>query len=375
MTEQNQDWAGDPENASPGGEFIRDTTYIDDRIVADLPAGAAPEKQDDNSFHWPVEADRYRLVAARACPWAHRTVITRRLLGLEEVISLGLTGPTHDKRSWTFDLDPDGVDPVLGLPRLQDAYLNRFPGYPRGITVPAIVEESSKEVVTNDFPSIPVDFNNEWTQFHRTGAPDLYPAALREEIDTVAKRVYTEVNNGVYRAGFAGSQDAYEDAYDRLWTALDWLEERLSTRRYLVGDHITLADIYLFPTLVRFDAVYYSHFKAARNKIVELPALWGYLRDLYQTPGFGDTTDLTEIKEHYFIVHKEVNPTQVVPVGPDLSGLTSEHGREALGGTPFAEGATAPGPVKDGEQIKNPLTTEGIAPTRGRSAEEAGTRS
>lgn len=373
MADNNTDWAGDPQNASPDGEFVRDTTYIEDRLVADLPAGSEPVPQDDGSFHWPVEAGRYRLAAARACPWAHRTIITRRLLGLEDAISLALAGPTHDKRSWTFDLDPGGVDPVLGISRLQDAYFNRFPDYPRGITVPALVETASKKVVTNDFPSIPVDFNNEWTEFHRKGAPDLYPTELREEIDTVARRVYTEVNNGVYRAGFAGSQEAYEDAYERLWTALDWLEDRLSTRRYLVGEHITLADVYLFPTLVRFDAVYYSHFKAARNKIVEMPALWGYLRDLYQTPGFGDTTDLTEIKEHYFITHKEVNPTQIVPVGPDQSGLTSEHGRETLGGTPFAADATAPGPVPQSEQVKNPLSEDGTARVPGRTAEEAGT--
>ncbi|SQG64531.1 glutathione S-transferase [Corynebacterium renale] len=372
MATTNSDWAGDAQNASPDGEFVRDTTYIEDRIVADLPAGSQPQAQDDGTFHWPVEAGRYRLIGARACPWAHRTIITRRLLGLEDVISLGLAGPTHDKRSWTFDLDPGGVDPVLGIPRLQDAYFARFPDYPRGITVPALVEVESGKVVTNDFPQIPVDFNSEWKEFQREGAPDLYPEELRDEIDAITKRVYTEVNNGVYRCGFAGSQDAYEEAYERLWTAMDWLEERLATRRYLVGEHITLADVYLYPTLIRFDAAYYGHFKAARNKIVELPNLWGYLRDLWQTPGFGDTTDLTEVKEHYYIVHKEINPTQIVPVGPDLSGLDTPHGREKLGGTPFADGATAPGPVPAGERVKNPLEN-GIAPAHGRTAEEAGT--
>ncbi|AGG66615.1 glutathione S-transferase family protein [Corynebacterium callunae] len=354
MTKESSDWTGAPQNASPDGEFVRDTNYITDRIVADVPEGSAPVAQSDGIFHWPVEAGRYRLVAARACPWAHRTVITRRLLGLEDVISLGLAGPTHDIRSWTFDLDPGEVDPVLQIPRLQEAYFNRFPDYPRGITVPALVEESSKKVVTNDYPSITIDFNLEWKKFHREGAPDLYPAELREEMAPVMKRIFTEVNNGVYRTGFAGSQEAHNEAFERLWVALDWLEERLSTQRYLMGDHITEADIRLYPTLVRFDAVYHGHFKCGRNKITEMPNLWGYLRDLFQTPGFGDTTDFTEIKQHYYITHAEINPTQIVPVGPDLSGFNTPHGREKLGGSPFAPGVTLPGPIPAGEEVKNP---------------------
>lgn len=351
----NADWAGDAKNASPDGEYVRDTTYIADRFSSQLPAGSAPQARGDDAFDWPVEAGRYRLIGARACPWAHRTIITRRLLGLEPVISLGLAGPTHDKRSWRFDLDPQGVDPVLQIPRLQDAYFNRYPDYPRGITVPAIVEESSKKVVTNNFPTIPIDFQLEWTQFHRAGAPDLYPEALREQIDELGDWMFTEVNNGVYRCGFAGTQDSYESAYHRLRTALDWLEDHLGRHRYLVGEHITLADVYLYPTLVRFDPVYYGHFKCSRHKIAELPHLWGYLRDLWQTPGFGDTTDILEIKQHYYEVHTDVNPTGVVPVGPDMRGLNSAHHREELGGSPFAEGATAPGPVAAGEEVRNPL--------------------
>lgn len=342
------------QNASPDGEYVRDTTYINDRIKKDIAPGSAPEKQDDETFHWPVEEGRYRLMAARACPWAHRTIITRRLLGLEDVISLGLAGPTHGKNSWVFDLDPDEKDPVTGLHRLQEAYFNRYPDYPRGITVPAIVEVESKKVVTNDFPTIPVDFIDEWTQFHREGAPNLYPEHLREEIDKVTTEIYHEVNNGVYRCGFAGSQDAYEEAYERLWKAMDWLEERLSTRRFLMGEHITLADIYLYPTLVRFDPVYYSHFKCSRHKITELPNLWGYLKELFQTPGFGDTTDFQEIKEHYFITHVEVNPTQIVPAGPDMSGIMEPHDRDHLPGSPFAEGVSLPGPIAESERVKHP---------------------
>ncbi|ASR02664.1 Glutathionyl-hydroquinone reductase YqjG [Gordonia rubripertincta] len=321
-----------------GQEFVRDTKYIETRITADGRDG------------YPVEAGRYRLVAARACPWANRTLIVRRLLGLEDAISLGLCGPTHDKNSWTFDLDPGGLDPVLQIPRLKDAYEKRIPGYPKGITVPAIVDVPTGEVVTNDFPQITIDFSLEWTAFHRDGAPELYPERLRDEIDEVSHGIYTEVNNGVYRCGFAGSQEAYEAAYDRLFTKLDELSERLSTQRYLVGDTITEADVRLFTTLARFDPVYHGHFKCNRSKLSEMPVLWAYARDLFQTPGFGDTTDFTQIKQHYYIVHTDVNPTQIVPKGPDLRGWLTPHHREELGGRPFGDG-TPPGPPRPDEVV------------------------
>src|SRR4051794_20246813 len=257
-----------------GEEFQRDMNYVPTRITADGRDG------------YPVEPGRYRLIAARACPWANRTIIVRRLLGLENTISMGLCGPTHDVRSWTFDLDPGGVDPVLGYERLQQAYFARFPDYPRGITVPALVDVPTKAVATNDFAQLTLDFSTEWVDHHREGAPDLYPEPLRDEIDTVNKRVFTEVNNGVYRCGFAGSQGAYDKAYVRLFTALDWLSDRLRDRRYLVGDTITEADVRLFTTLARFDPVYHGHFKCNRQKLTEMPVLWAYARDLFQTPGF-----------------------------------------------------------------------------------------
>lgn len=340
----------DPEHTKPGvytskgKEFTRDSTYITTRLTRDAAPDADPEVER------PVEAGRYRLVAARACPWANRAIIVRRLLGLEDAISLGTPGPTHDADSWTFDLDPGGVDPVLGIPRIKDAYLARFPDYPRGITVPAIVDEQTGQVVTNDFAQLTLDFSTQWVDHHRPGAPDLYPPALREEMDALMRFIYTEVNNGVYRCGFAGSQESYDAAYERLFTALDTLEERLSTRRYLMGDAITEADVRLFTTLVRFDPVYHGHFKCNRSKLTELPALWAYARDLYQTPGFGDTVDFEQIKEHYYVVHADVNPTGIVPQGPDLSNWLTPHGRESLGGRPFADG-TPPGSVRPGEAV------------------------
>jgi putative glutathione S-transferase len=320
------------------GEYDRDMDYIPTRITENGESG------------FPVEAGRYRLVAARACPWANRAIIVRRLLGLEDALSMGLCGPTHDERSWTFDLDPGGRDPVLGIERLQEAYLARFPDYDKGITVPAIVDVPSGEVVTTAFAQIPLGLSSQWRNYHRDGAPDLYPEPLREEMDEVMERIYTEVNNGVYRCGFAGSQRAYDASYDRLFKALDWLEERLADRRYLMGGTITEADVRLFTTLARFDPVYHGHFKCNRNKLTEMPVLWAYARDLFQTPGFGDTIDFTQIKQHYYVVHSDINPTQIVPKGPDLAGWLSPHGREQLDGRPFGDG-TPPGPVRPAERV------------------------
>ncbi len=307
-----------------GEAFDRDMNYIPDRITrdgnppADDRAGTGKPAVADAPT-WPVEAGRYRLVAAKACPWATRALIVRDLLGLQDAISVGLPGPTHDARSWTFDLDPGGIDPVLGIERLQQAYFARYPDYPRGITVPAIVEVASGKVVTNDFPWITHDLFFEWRDHHGADAPDLWPEDVRDEMEDVMVRIFHEVNNGVYRCGFAGSQEAYEDAYDRLWTAMDWLEERLADRRYLMGETVTEADVRLFTTLARFDAVYHGHFKANRNQLTEMPNLWRYARDLYRQPAFGDNTDFEQIKQHYYVVHTDINPTQIVPKGPDTS--------------------------------------------------------
>ena len=307
------------------GRWVRQANRFTDRITRDSasPPGGGPDEQG----RWPVEPGRYRLVVSLACPWAHRSVIVRRLLGLEDAISLAVVDPIRDERGWRFWLDEGGRDPVLGIEFLAEAYLKTDPDYQGRVTVPAIIDTVTGRVVTNDYPQITLDFSTEWREYHKPDAPDLYPEPLRAEMDALMADIYTDVNNGVYACGFATSQQAYEEAYHRLFARLDALEERLADRRYLMGDRITEADIRLFTTLVRFDAVYHGHFKCNRNKLTEMPVLWAYARDLYATPGFGDTVNFDHIKRHYYATHDKINPTQIVPVGPDLSGWTTPHGR------------------------------------------------
>ncbi|MQA08003.1 MAG: glutathione S-transferase family protein [Pseudonocardiaceae bacterium] len=312
----------DPET----GEFVRAPNAFDARITRDGRDG------------WPVEPGRYRLVVSYACPWASRGLVVRRLLGLESALSVAVADPIQDEKSWRFTLDPDDRDPVLGIKYLAEAYYAADPGYDGGISVPAMVDIPSGKLVTNDYPNITLDLDTEWVEHTRPGAPDLYPEKLRDEIDAVNAGVHADVNAAVYEAGFASKQRAYEDAYRRLFAKFDELENRLSAQRYLVGDQITEADIRLFTTLVRFDAVYHGHFKCNRNKLTELPVLWAYARDLFQTPGFGDTVNFDHIKRHYYQVHQDINPTGIVPAGPDLAGWYQPHGRESLGGRPFGDG-------------------------------------
>ncbi|MCZ4123558.1 glutathione S-transferase family protein [Streptomyces sp. H39-S7] len=301
------------------GEFTRQANRFTDRITADGSSGRT------------AEAGRYRLVVSLACPWAHRAIIVRRLLGLEDTISLGVVDPIRDERGWRFTLDEGDRDPVLGIGLLSEAYLRTDPGYEGRVTVPSLIDTETGTVVTNDYPRITLDLETEWSAFHRPGAPDLYPADLRPEIDAIGDELFRDVNNGVYRCGFAASQEAYEQAYDALFDRLDALTDRLAGQRYLVGDRITEADVRFFTTLVRFDAVYHNHFKCNRNKLTENPVLWAYARDLFQTPGFGDTVDFDHIKRHYYATHEQLNPSRIVPKGPDPSGWATPHGREALG--------------------------------------------
>ncbi|MUT88315.1 glutathione S-transferase family protein [Streptomyces sp. Z38] len=336
-----RDDAGGGNSAYGRRAFKRSPAHFQDRITADGRDG------------WPVEAGRYRLVVSRACPWASRALVSRRLLGLEDAVSLAVADPVQDDRSWRFTLDPDGRDPVLGIRYLSEAYDRRETDYPGGVSVPAVVDVPSGKLVTNDYQQITLDFATEWTALHREGAPDLYPEKLRDEIDAVMDDVFRDVNNGVYRTGFATGQEEYEAAFTRLFRRLESLERRLERQRYLVGDTITEADIRLFTTLVRFDPVYHGHFKCNLWKLTESQVLWAYVRDLYQTPGFGDTVDFDHIKRHYYQVHTGINPSGIVPLGPGLSGWTTPHHREELGGRPFGDG-TPPGPVPPGEEIPAP---------------------
>ncbi len=296
------------------GRFVRQANRFTDRIV------------DEPGAAWPVEPGRYRLVVSLACPWAHRAIIVRRLLGLTDAISLAVVDPIRDERGWRFA----ETDPELGIEFLSQAYHATDPDFSGRFTVPCVIDVPSGRVVTNDYPQLTLDFATQWRAYHRPGAPDLYPPHLRAEIDSVNEVVYSDVNNGVYRCGFASTQQAYSQAFAVLFDRLDWLSGRLARQRYLVGETITEADIRLFTTLVRFDAVYHGHFKCNRYKLSELPTLWGYARDLYQTSGFRETVDFDHIKRHYYGTHAAINPSGIVPEGPELSGWMQPHGREVL---------------------------------------------
>lgn len=283
------------------------------------------------------EAGRYRLLWAPACPWAHRSVIARRLLGLENAVSLGTADPVRPDTphsDWAFTLDEGGVDPVLKIHTISEVYLKADPGYKGRFTVPVVVDIQSGKAVNNDYFNLTRYWEVAWRRFHKPGAPDLYPTELRGEIDKLNDALFNDVNNGVYKAGFARDQAAYDKAFDAVFARLDELEERLETRRFLFGDYITESDIRLYVTLARFDAAYFGGFLVNLRRIADYKNLWGYARDLYQTPGFGDTTDFEAIKKHYFLCAVATNPEKIVPKGPDLSGWKLPHGREKLSRDP-----------------------------------------
>jgi putative glutathione S-transferase len=299
------------------GGFVRKEGAFTERISRDGTSGFL------------AEPGRYQLYACLACPWSHRALIVRRLLGLDQVIGLTLTDPIRDERGWRFADAAGGRDPVTGARFLSELYLATDPGYAGRCTVPCLWDTRTQRLVSNDFPQITIMFETEFGAFCRPGAPDLYPMALRREIDAIAALIYHTVNNGVYRAGLATSQAAYEEAFDALFTTLDALEDRLARRRFLLGGAVTEADVRLFPTLVRFDAVYYLHYKCNLHRLADYQHLWGYSRDLFQRPGFGDTTDFDQIKRHYYQTQDWINPSRLVPKGPYVNWL-EPHGRDRL---------------------------------------------
>jgi glutathionyl-hydroquinone reductase len=292
--------------APAAGEFVRPAYPFQGRITADGSSG------------YPAVPGRYHLYISWACPWATRTAIVRKLLGLEEVISLSVVDPIRDGRGWAFREGPGySLDPVNGFALLREAYEATEPGYDGHISVPVLWDRETSRIVSNNFPDITIDLDTQFGAF-ANGAYDLYPEPLRPEIDAINAVIYENVNNGVYRSGMATTQAAYHDAVTKLFATLDELEDRLAGRRYLLGDAITEADVRLWVTLVRFDSVYHYHFKANLRRLTDYPNLWGYARDLYALPAFSGTTNFDHIKRHYFTTHPHINPTRIVPDGPLL---------------------------------------------------------
>lgn len=279
----------------------------------------------------PAAPGRYHLYVSLACPWAHRAVIVRKLKGLEEAIGMTVVDPYRDADGWAFREQRGGqADPINGFELLSEAYAATEPAYEGRVSVPVLWDRERGRIVSNESAEVIVMLNESWDAWAANPDLDLYPAHLRPEIDELNARVYETVNNGVYRAGFATSQAAYEEAVGPLFDTLDALEDRLATRRFLFGDGVTLADWRLFTTLLRFDPVYHGHFKCNVRRIVDYPALWGYLRDLLTVPGVRETVAIDQIKTHYYTTHSSLNPTRIVPVGPELD-YDEPHGRETLG--------------------------------------------
>jgi glutathionyl-hydroquinone reductase len=286
------------------GEFVRPAYPFRGRITADGSSG------------YPAVPGRYHLYVSWACPWAQRSAIVRQLLGLEDVISLSAVDPVRDGRGWAFREGPGhSLDPVNGFAFIREAYETTEPGYDGHISVPVLWDRETSRIVSNNFPDITIDLGTQFGAWSN-GSVDLYPEALRPEIDAINATVYENVNNGVYRAGMATAQAAYHDAVTRIFGTLDELEQRLDGRRYLLGDQLTEADVRLWVTLARFDAVYYSHFKANLRRLTDYPNLWGYARDLYSRSAFRDTTNFDHIKRHYYMTHSHINPSRIVPDGP-----------------------------------------------------------
>jgi len=276
------------------------------------------ESQFRNSIgsgEFPAEAGRYHLYVCLACPWAHRTLIFRKIKELADIIPVTTVHPHMLEHGWEFKSE---AEPLYGLRYLHRLYTKADPHYSGRVSVPMLWDKQRETIVCNESSEIIRMFNTAFNGL--TGnSDDYYPEALRGEIDAINAFVYDQVNNGVYKCGFATSQEAYEEAFDVLFSALDELEARLSRQRYLAGDYLTEADWRLFPTLIRFDAVYYSHFKCNRNRIADMPNLWGYLRDLYQQPGIAETVNMEHIKQHYYYSHESINPTRIVPKGPEIN--------------------------------------------------------
>ncbi|MDH5667687.1 MAG: glutathione S-transferase family protein [Nitrospira sp.] len=307
-----------PNEQSKVGEFIRQADAFRGWVTADGRSG------------YPAEQNRYHLYVSWACPWAHRTIIVRKLKKLEGIIGMTVVDPVRDERGWAFrEGIGHSLEPINGFRFLSEAYRATDHDFHGRVTVPVLWDTVTKRIVTNSDDDLMRIFNHEFNQFTDC-TRDLYPATLHKEIDDLNGFIYDRVNDGVYRAGFATSQSVYEQAVTRLFDALDQLDARLATRRYLFGSAFVETDWRLFVTLIRFDAVYHGHFKCNIRRIVDYPHLFGYLKDLYQTDGIADTVNFDHIKRHYYQTHHAINPTGIVPLGP-IQNLAANHGRERLG--------------------------------------------
>jgi putative glutathione S-transferase len=305
------------------GEFIRATSSFRNWITKDGSVGPT----GDGDFA--AEPDRYHLYISHACPWAHRTMIFRALKGLEDMISVSVVHPLMPAESWIFGEYPGATeDHVNHAHYLYENYQKVDPDFDGLVTVPLLWDKKRQTIVNNESADIIRMLNTAFDDFSDSSI-DYYPESQREEIDAINNIVYNDVNNGVYKAGFATTQTAYEKAFDQLFNTMDFLEEKLSNQRYLVGTQITEADWRLFTTLVRFDAVYYNHFKTNKKRLMDYPNLWAYTRELYQVPSVAETVNMDHIKHHYFASHSSINPTGVVPKGPEIDFMVA-HGREKM---------------------------------------------
>jgi putative glutathione S-transferase len=310
------------DTSASGGAFVRQDASFRDRVTADGTSG------------FKAEPRRYHLYVSLACPWAHRTLIARALKGLEDVISVSVVNHFMGEQGWNFEpTEGSTPDHLHGAAFMHQVYTRAKPDYTGRVTVPVLWDRQSGRIVNNESPEILRMLNTEFDAFATRPCPDLYPEVHREQIDAWNERIYRTVNNGVYRAGFATTQEKYDEAVAELFATLDVIDEHLGRNRYLCDRHITEADWRLFPTLVRFDAVYHGHFKCNLRRLVDYGHLWDYARELYQTPGIAQTVNFTHIKHHYYRSHPGVNPTRIVPAGPspEVSDWLAPHGREAIG--------------------------------------------
>ncbi len=309
---------------STGGKFVRKDARFRNWVTADGSAGPS------GKAGFKAEAGRYHLYISHACPWAHRTLIFRRLKGLEDLISLSVVDPDMMDKGWSFSDAPGTIpDSIHGAKHMFEVYTKADPTFTGRVTVPVLWDKSQSTIASNESSEIIRMFNSAFDNLTGNNA-DYYPQDLRADIDAVNDRIYNTVNNGVYKCGFATTQEAYETAFVELFDTLDVLEDRLSGQRYLVGDRVTEADWRLFTTLVRFDPVYFGHFKCNKRRIADYPNLSNYLRDLYQMPGIAGLTHMDHIKRHYFYSHESINPTRIVPLGPEID-LDAPHDRARFG--------------------------------------------